>query len=216
MEQTREESLPPPAYSVAHKLRVIATFLLAAWIVVSVLSHLVSAVASIGGPHPRHISVRMGWPVITHLASDGAVAPDPVGGVVPGTGTAIGDPEIGYECTWDEKGNRVCQCIPGVPDFVPEEVCILVAIGVVCFFIALMIGALLEWICSSEWVRDENVVRRCKRKKCRKWCLCCNKWICWLETVVQWIVRTICGWVEVIQWGTFLACVVAGVLIIFF
>ena len=47
------------------------------------------------------------------------------------------------------------------------------------------------------WV--EKKVEQCKKKKCRKWCLCCNKWFCWIQTifvtVVRWIVVTVIKWV---------------------
>ena len=49
----------------------------------------------------------------------------------------------------------------------------------------------------EEW-REERV-RKCKRRKCKKWCLCCNKWLCWIETVVvrvvTWVVVTVGKWV---------------------
>jgi hypothetical protein len=49
----------------------------------------------------------------------------------------------------------------------------------------------------EEWVEKEE--KKCKKKKCKKWCLCCNKWFCWIETfivkVVTWVVVTIGKWV---------------------
>ena len=49
----------------------------------------------------------------------------------------------------------------------------------------------------EEWV--EKRVRKCKRRKCKKWCLCCNKWFCWIETflekVITWVVVTVGKWV---------------------
>ena len=47
------------------------------------------------------------------------------------------------------------------------------------------------------WV--EKKVKKCKKKKCNKWCLCCNKWFCWIATtfvkIVKWFVVTIGKWV---------------------
>jgi hypothetical protein len=44
--------------------------------------------------------------------------------------------------------------------------------------------------------RIKKTRERCKRKKCKWWCACCNKWFCWLETyfltVVSWPVRIVC------------------------
>lgn len=49
----------------------------------------------------------------------------------------------------------------------------------------------------DDWVEKE--VRKCKKKKCKKWCLCCNKWFCWIETilvkVVKWVIVTVGKWV---------------------
>ncbi|MDT8385241.1 MAG: hypothetical protein RRB22_12590 [Gammaproteobacteria bacterium] len=49
----------------------------------------------------------------------------------------------------------------------------------------------------DEWI--EKRVKKCKKKKCKKWCLCCNKWFCWIETflekVVKWIIVTVGKWV---------------------
>lgn len=42
------------------------------------------------------------------------------------------------------------------------------------------------------------VERQCERRKCKWWCLCCNKWFCWLYTVilriVEWIVEVVGEW----------------------
>jgi len=42
-------------------------------------------------------------------------------------------------------------------------------------------------------------VQKCKKKKCKWWCGCCNKWFCWIETivvkVVKWVVVTVGKWV---------------------
>ena len=54
----------------------------------------------------------------------------------------------------------------------------------------------------EEWVEREE--QRCQERSCNWWCLCCNKWFCWIavffvkvvnwivETVVKWVVHTIC------------------------
>lgn len=47
--------------------------------------------------------------------------------------------------------------------------------------------------------RIKKTREKCKKKKCKKWCLCCNKWVCWLETffltVVKWVVTIVLKWV---------------------
>lgn len=46
--------------------------------------------------------------------------------------------------------------------------------------------------------RRQRTERKCKRRKCKWWCLCCNKWFCWLETIIEriieWIVEVIGEW----------------------
>jgi hypothetical protein len=54
----------------------------------------------------------------------------------------------------------------------------------------------------ESWVNKEE--RRCKQQACNWWCLCCNKWFCWLVTVVvkvitriivtvgKWVTRAVC------------------------
>jgi len=41
--------------------------------------------------------------------------------------------------------------------------------------------------------------KRCKKKKCLPWCLCCNKWVCTVvtvvERVVEWVVEVVGEWV---------------------
>ena len=40
--------------------------------------------------------------------------------------------------------------------------------------------------------------RRCRERSCNWWCLCCNKWFCWLEivfyTVIEFIVEVVGEW----------------------
>jgi hypothetical protein len=43
-----------------------------------------------------------------------------------------------------------------------------------------------------------RVERRCKQRSCNWWCACCNKWFCWLETIVEriveWVVEVVGEW----------------------
>ena len=71
-----------------------------------------------------------------------------------------------------------------------------------------------------------KTIQQCKKNKCKKWCLCCNKWWCWLTVifltiyefiitlVLQLIVFSICfvvnGFIDVItRLAQRLACVVS-------
>ncbi len=55
-----------------------------------------------------------------------------------------------------------------------------------------------EWV--ESWV--EQKIKKCKQKKCKKWCLCCNKWFCWIEIALvkvgQWVTRVVCEVVNVV------------------
>ena len=50
----------------------------------------------------------------------------------------------------------------------------------------------------EQWTSREE--RRCREQSCNWWCLCCNKWFCWLVVlivkVIVWIVVTVGKWVS--------------------
>lgn len=50
----------------------------------------------------------------------------------------------------------------------------------------------------EKWTSRQE--RRCRKKSCKWWCLCCNKWFCWLVVlivkVIVWIVVTVGKWVS--------------------
>lgn len=62
---------------------------------------------------------------------------------------------------------------------------------------------------AREWVEREvrepverqrsRAEERCRRRSCKWWCLCCNKWFCWIEiviyTVIEFIIRVVGEWV---------------------
>ncbi len=53
------------------------------------------------------------------------------------------------------------------------------------------------WQPVEEWVSQQE--RRCREQDCNWWCLCCNKWVCWIVVVVVkvvvWVVVTVVKWV---------------------
>ncbi len=61
----------------------------------------------------------------------------------------------------------------------------------------------------EKWISREE--RRCKRRSCNWWCLCCNKWFCWLVTVVAKIVTWVL--VTIIKWVTYLVCKIVMVVV---
>jgi len=50
----------------------------------------------------------------------------------------------------------------------------------------------------GEWIEDNvsQQVQQCVEQDCNWWCLCCNKWLCFLVwvvvTVLEWVVTTVC------------------------
>ena len=54
-----------------------------------------------------------------------------------------------------------------------------------------------------DWVESyvEERIQKCKQKKCKWWCACCNKWFCWIEIALvkvgQWVGRIVCEVVSV-------------------
>jgi hypothetical protein len=65
-----------------------------------------------------------------------------------------------------------------------------------------------RWVEERVWQPVDGWVtrteRQCREQDCNWWCLCCNKWVCWLVTlvvrVVMWVLITIGKWV------TYLVC----------
>lgn len=53
------------------------------------------------------------------------------------------------------------------------------------------------WQPIEEWVSREE--RRCREQDCNWWCACCNKWLCWIVSVVvkviTWVLVTVLKWV---------------------
>ena len=53
------------------------------------------------------------------------------------------------------------------------------------------------WQPVEQWVSQEE--RRCREQDCNWWCACCNKWFCWIVTIVVsiivWVVVTVLKWV---------------------
>lgn len=49
----------------------------------------------------------------------------------------------------------------------------------------------------EEWENRQE--KRCREQDCNWWCLCCNKWFCWLVwivvKVIRWVVVTIGKWI---------------------
>ena len=59
--------------------------------------------------------------------------------------------------------------------------------------------------------KQTKIRQECKKKKCKKWCLCCNKWVCWIETFVLWVVRWIIVWIG--KWVLYVICRIISALL---
>ncbi len=78
-------------------------------------------------------------------------------------------------------------------------------------------------VCSEiqEWVEEEieqpvetfvnQLQETCEEQDCNWWCLCCNKWLCWLV----WVVVRVVTWVIVIvgKWVTRIVCEIVNVIL---
>lgn len=58
--------------------------------------------------------------------------------------------------------------------------------------------------------KRKEAQRKCKRKKCKWWCACCNKWKCWIKTFIYWVTE----WIVkiVIKWIPYILCRVVSAL----
>lgn len=53
--------------------------------------------------------------------------------------------------------------------------------------------------------------QECKKKKCKKWCLCCNRWVCAIVTAFYWVVRWVIVWV--LKWVLYVVCRIVSVVL---
>ncbi|MGE5763864.1 MAG: hypothetical protein ACM3ZF_08325 [Mycobacterium leprae] len=72
-----------------------------------------------------------------------------------------------------------------------------------------------RWVEEKVWQPVESWVtrteQRCREQDCSWWCLCCNKWFCWLVTLVVRIVTWVV--VTVVKWVVYLVCKVVTVVV---
>lgn len=65
------------------------------------------------------------------------------------------------------------------------------------------------WQPVEEWVSREE--RRCREQDCNWWCACCNKWFCWIVSVVVKIVTWVL--ITVGKWVVYLVCKIVTVVV---
>lgn len=61
----------------------------------------------------------------------------------------------------------------------------------------------------EEWENRQE--ERCREQECNWWCLCCNKWFCWLVWVLVKIIRWVV--VTVGKWVTRIVCEIVNVIL---
>ena len=230
----------PKTYSFWHKVKVVVAFAFAVTLVVSMFGHLIMGIQALTGPKPSSISWHLKWPhmTINHAATpgsamtSGSVTPGVSPGVRPGPEGGDGDkpvddcycprPAGGHEegvaidlkfCVKD--GSQVCILCPFETP-VPGWVCTAAAVIVLCILLAILLGVILEWICQSEWVKEEVSFKVCGRRKCKWYDLVCHvkKLICYTCTFFRWLLQQICGWINVLVWAMAIACIVGGILVV--
>jgi hypothetical protein len=218
-------------YSFRYEFRILVTFLIAAWIVVGTAAHVILAWEKLAGHRHSRVEYSFGFPAIKMVDSPGLttgggiVAPGPDQGPT-GPGNTHGGPSVTTTCTDDPTKPGLdcdtCEFVPKpIKDLlarvhirVPEWICKALFVLAICYLVKLIFQGLLEWVCSSEWIKDRSVRRKCRRKRCKWWCGCCNKWWCFLLVIIQWILQQVCRWVEALSWLVFAACVIVGLILI--
>jgi len=68
----------------------------------------------------------------------------------------------------------------------------------------------------EEWAepirrRRAGIKRECEKKRCRKICLCCNKWFCWISIFWYWVVEWV--FIFIVKWVVYTVCRVVSSLI---
>lgn len=72
-----------------------------------------------------------------------------------------------------------------------------------------------EWIeeevqCPLE-VWEERAKERCRRRRCNWWCLCCNKWLCWIEIILVKVIKLVTEIVKTLV--TRVVCIIINTLL---
>ena len=61
------------------------------------------------------------------------------------------------------------------------------------------------------WLTTQaEICKQINNKPCKWWCLCCNRWLCWLTTVVKWVTWFVTIVSTVVTTGLILFCWVVG------
>lgn len=102
---------------------------------------------------------------------------------------------------------------PGVTIVLPDP---LAEVLIACIVLGVITYVVLKWLCHEEWVQEPVQVEECWEEV--KWY---NPWswvvavVCTVKEVLKWVLKQICGWVEVLVSALVIVCIVVGIIIIF-
>jgi hypothetical protein len=200
-----------------HKVEVIVASLIAAFIIISMWSHVPMAWDIARGHRPSMLRFQLGFPVVT-MYEGGATIPGSttaISGAVPlqpGGGTGGFEIDISIVCNEGEE----CVCLLGKVVPLPRIMCIIAGVLFICYLLAVVIDTILQWICSSKWVQEPVSYETCQERSCAWWDVWCwaNKIWCYIETTFRWVLQQVCAWRTALVWGTGIACAISGIVII--
>ncbi|NOR58304.1 MAG: hypothetical protein GQ474_07260 [Sulfurimonas sp.] len=96
-----------------------------------------------------------------------------------------------------------------LPDPLAEIIIICIVVGVATYLS-------LKYVCSQEWVQESVDIEECWEKT--TWY---NPWswvtsiFCTIVEVLQWVLKQICEWVEVLVTLLVISCIILGIIILF-
>jgi hypothetical protein len=184
---------------------------------------LVQAVRSEHSKPHRHliwpvpeVNVIIGTP--RAVTKSGGVAPGtPVSGINEPVGpegskpAGGGNDDIQVSCGVEIEGLRL-------PLPIPDWLCLLLIVLAGCFIgVFIILAALVEAMCATDWVKEEQSYTRCKKKKCSRWNIKCHikKFLCYVEEFFRWIAQWICANVLLFLIVNFVLCVIAMLIWLF-
>jgi len=110
-----------------------------------------------------------------------------------------------------DDGFKICGTI------IPHEIC---AVIVVCVFLGVITGYVLQYLCQQKWVQEPEHFEECWDCDCDWWNALC--WLacgiggvlCTIIEVIRWVLRWICGWVWYVVLILVVVCSVAWIILL--
>jgi hypothetical protein len=201
------------------KLQIISVAAFSIWVLVSMWANIITDISMVSHPPPRPFIIQrsLGFPSTRVLTGAKGSRFDTGGNI--GKGPQALDPpsrdlgvDVSVVCNEGEK----CVCLLNKTVPIPMIVCTLVGLGIFCYLLAVVVGAIWNWICGWAWVQQAVSYTQCETRDCAWWDVWCwaNRIFCYVVTTIQWVLQWICQWVQVLVWGTAIACVIVGIVVI--